>query len=194
MVYAAACNHMNSGGLSAYSSLPRCGNSQSPLSTMCLATSAKRGSSAGHGSRRPSPAPSTSSARIQNIRVSRAVMPRVYAGSRLPPLLPGDPGVEEAVHAVLSGQPLAAVAGVPAEARIQWLQPGIGRTRQESLDLRIVLAAQDRARRVQQGAAGCEGRPQRIEQLRLGRDEFVDVGGATMQEDVRLPADHAGRA
>src|SRR3546814_14444347 len=58
-------------GLSAYNSLPRCGNNQSPLSTMCLATRAKRGSSAGHGSRRPSPAPSTSRARIQNSQVSR---------------------------------------------------------------------------------------------------------------------------
>ena len=69
----AACIHMNSGGLSEYSSLPRCGNSQSPLSTICLATSAKRGSSAGHGSRRPRPAASISSANSQNSQVSRRV-------------------------------------------------------------------------------------------------------------------------
>jgi hypothetical protein len=67
----AACNHISIGGLSEYSSVPRCGNSQLPLSTICLATSANRGSSAGHGSRRPSPAPSTSSATIQNNHVSR---------------------------------------------------------------------------------------------------------------------------
>ena len=69
----AACNHMNNGGLSEYSSLPRCGNSQSPLSTICLATRAKRGSSAGHGSRRPSPAPRISRANSQNSQVSRRV-------------------------------------------------------------------------------------------------------------------------
>ena len=51
--------------------LPDSENSHSPLSTMCLATSAKRGSSDGQGSRRPRPAPRTSSARIQNSQVSR---------------------------------------------------------------------------------------------------------------------------
>ena len=62
---------MNNGGLSGYSSSPRIGNSHCPLSTICRATSAKRGSSAGHGSRRPRPAPSTSTATIQNNQRSR---------------------------------------------------------------------------------------------------------------------------
>ncbi len=70
-VYEAACNHMNSGGLSEYSSVPRIGNSQLPLSTMCLATSAKRGSSAGQGSRKPNPAPRISRANSQNSHMSR---------------------------------------------------------------------------------------------------------------------------
>src|SRR5690348_11356313 len=54
--------HISTGGLSAYSSLPRCGNSQSPPSTICLAASVKRGSSDGHGSRMPMPAPITTRA------------------------------------------------------------------------------------------------------------------------------------
>ena len=58
----AASSHISIGGLSEYSSVPRCGNSQSPLSIICLATSVKRGSSEGQGSRRPSPAPRTSRA------------------------------------------------------------------------------------------------------------------------------------
>src|SRR3569623_835859 len=57
---------MNIGGLSEYSSLPRCGISQLPLSTICLAASAKRGSSAGQGSRRPMPAASTTRAIRKN--------------------------------------------------------------------------------------------------------------------------------
>ena len=69
----AACNHMNNGGLSEYNSLPRCGNNQSPLSTICFATSAKRGSSAGHGSRRPRPVARISMANSQNSQVSRRV-------------------------------------------------------------------------------------------------------------------------
>ena len=57
-----ASSQKNSGGLSAYRSPPTRGISQSPLRSMSCATSAKRGSSAGHGSRNPRPAVSSSSA------------------------------------------------------------------------------------------------------------------------------------
>ena len=46
----------------AYGSPPTRGSSQSPVATMSRATSAKRGSSAGHGSRRPMPVAISSSA------------------------------------------------------------------------------------------------------------------------------------
>lgn len=71
--YARACIAMKVGGLSEYNSLPRCGINQSPESTICLATSAKRGSSAGHGSRRPMPAPISTNANSMNKANSRQV-------------------------------------------------------------------------------------------------------------------------
>src|SRR5690606_33099420 len=80
--YAAACRAMNIGGLSEYSSLPRWAINQLPLSTMCLATRAKRGSSAGHGSRRPMPAPSTIRAISMNHQNSRRSRGAPDAGSK----------------------------------------------------------------------------------------------------------------
>ncbi|MNT20575.1 hypothetical protein D3C72_1558890 [compost metagenome] len=61
----AACIHMNTGGFSAYSSLPRCGSSHCPLSTMARAASTKRGSSGGEGWRRPKPANRASTMAMQ---------------------------------------------------------------------------------------------------------------------------------
>jgi len=60
---------MNSGGLSAYNSMPRCGNSHWPNWTIWRATMAKRGSSEGHGSRKPSPTASSNSAKPKNSHI-----------------------------------------------------------------------------------------------------------------------------
>src|SRR6185503_19569021 len=49
----------------------RCGNSQSPDSTICFAASVKRGSSLGQGSRRPMPAPSSTNATSMNSQNAR---------------------------------------------------------------------------------------------------------------------------
>ena len=57
-----AISQKNNGGLSAYGCPPTRGSSQSPVATMSRATSAKRGSSGGHGSRRPMPVAISSSA------------------------------------------------------------------------------------------------------------------------------------
>ena len=66
---------------------------------------------------------------------------------------------------------------------------------QGRLDLGIVFSAQDRAGRIQQGAARPEQGPRGIEQARLQRHQRIEVTGAAVQEHVGLAAhDPRGRA
>src|SRR5690606_30838565 len=52
---------------------------------------------------------------------------------------------------------------------------GIRRSRYEALDLRAVLAAEDRARRIDEPAAGRDERPQPVQQARLKLGRPLDV-------------------
>jgi hypothetical protein len=65
-----AISQKNNGGLSAYGCPPTRGNNQSPVATMSRATSAKRGSSAGQGSRKPMPVAISNSANPSSHRRS----------------------------------------------------------------------------------------------------------------------------
>src|ERR1700761_7815311 len=78
-LYDSPCSQNSIGGLSAYSSRPRCGNNQSPDSNICFAARAKRGSSDGHGSRNPIPAASTMNA----ITMNRMKSPRRESDAEL---------------------------------------------------------------------------------------------------------------
>src|SRR5690606_2372100 len=68
-------------------------------------------------------------------------------------------GVEEAVHALLAGQPLSSVSIVAPQGCIQRHGARVRRAREHRSDLVGVLALEDRAGGVEQATAGREQRP-----------------------------------
>ncbi len=80
-----------------------------------------------------------------------------------------------------------------AEARVQRFGAGVGRARQEGVDLALVLVLEDRAGRIQQRAARPQQGPRRIQQACLQRAQRVDVLRPPVQQHVGLATDDAGR-
>src|SRR5690606_32668600 len=65
---------------------------------------------------------------------------------------------------------------------------------EQTLDLRIILASNQRARHVDEPASGTKQRPQRIHQPALQLRGALDVRRGSPQLDIRMPPDHAERA
>src|SRR3569623_2029807 len=152
----AASVHISTGGLSAYSSLPRCGNIQSPPSTICLAASVKRGSSAGQGSRIPIPAPITTRAiSISSQKRRRSCglawgedmgdpcgTANVLTGLGLPGAEPlFEDGIVHAVQVAIAGQDLPAHGGGLADRQGERQRVCDGRSGKAGLHRRLVFRA-----------------------------------------------------